>query len=346
MKRKPLFPSLKSPRFIASVILAVILVLVFFDRVVMSAFPVSSPVKASYEETGFLSTEHSLIRLSRMEPAVYVPPVKGSRTTRQEPAATIPIWQKNAVSVDVPPGYAQIAIIIDDVGIDRRRSEQSIHLPAPMTMAFLPYAEDLKSMVDQAQAQGHEIMLHMPMEPMNSELDAGPVVLHTDMGEREFESALTQGLESLHNYVGLNNHMGSRLTQDRVAMDRLMEILLRRGLLFIDSRTIATSVAAEAAKDAGVPYAVRDVFLDHVPSRAGVDAALAQVERIARTHGRAIAIGHPKTETIEALQDWVPTLADKKMALVPVSALIHVPPSPLKSEAAASFVPTSGPARP
>jgi hypothetical protein len=123
----------------------------------------------------------------------------------------------------------------------------------------------------------------------------------------------------------MNNHMGSRLTQDQAAMDALMVRLRRAGMLFVDSRTIGSSVAATTAARHGVPYAVRDVFLDHDESYEAVKASLAATEAVARRTGLAVAIGHPKDNTIRALAEWLPGLAARGFVLVPVSAVVVTP---------------------
>lgn len=242
---------------------------------------------------------------------------------RSEPS--LPAWKKYAVSVDVPSGIPKIAIIIDDVGVDRKRSIEAIALPEPITLAFLPYAHRVDSLAKLARESGHEILVHMPMEPMDGDLDPGQGVLTGTMDARTFAGTLAQNLAAIEGYVGINNHMGSRLTVDPAAMDRLMVALKARGLAFIDSRTTAQSVAAQSARVHGLPYAERSVFLDHVPGIGNVRESLKALEKTAREKGSAIAIGHPKDDTLAALREWIPDLAEKGFVLVPVTAVLHAP---------------------
>jgi polysaccharide deacetylase 2 family uncharacterized protein YibQ len=220
---------------------------------------------------------------------------------------------------------AKVAIIIDDLGIDAKRSKQIIDLPSPMTLAFLPYGTKTKEYASIGKAKGHSLMIHTPMEAMDAKQNIGPGGLKTGMDEATFVRNFEVMLESFDGYGGINNHMGSRLTQDEAAMKRLMVMLKERGLYFVDSKTISTSVAAHEARRAGVPYAVRNVFLDHEDTRSFVDSALIKVEKEALKHGTAIAIGHPKDATIAGLQAWIPTLAAKGIDLVPVSDLLVRP---------------------
>lgn len=224
-------------------------------------------------------------------------------------------------------GKIRIAIIIDDLGMDVKHSKQVIDLPAPVTLAFLPYAPRTRELAKAGKAKGHHLIIHTPMEAMDGKLNIGPGGLKAAMSGEEMDAAFAVMLGSFEGYEGINNHMGSRLTQDKAAMDRVMKVLAAKRLYFVDSKTIQTSVAADEAREDGVPYAERDVFLDHVETPEFVRGALAQAEVVAKRKGSAIAIGHPKTVTIEALKEWIPTLKEKGIELVPVRELL-VRPSP------------------
>lgn len=218
----------------------------------------------------------------------------------------------------------KIAIIIDDMGMDKRHTREALTLPVPVTFAWLPYATGIQELVDQAKAAGHENIVHVPMEPESKTIDAGPTVLKTDMSSEELHVMLDKNLTALKGYTGFNNHMGSRLTQDMASMQIVMAVAKERGLLFVDSKTSPNSIAATVAASFGVPYAVRDVFLDHYEDRASVGAALAKVEEVARRQGMAIAIGHPKDNTLAALNAWIPGLAEKGFDVVAVSDVVIV----------------------
>jgi hypothetical protein len=223
---------------------------------------------------------------------------------------------------------ARIAIIIDDVGMNRLQSRVVSEMEgAPLTLALLPYATNLEAFVEPAKKAGHELIIHMPMEPMNSEIDTGPIALKSEMNANAVREMMEKAFNSFDGYVGLNNHMGSRLTQDQAAMDLVMDILDERGLFYVDSKTISTSVAAKAAREQGISYAVRDVFLDHEDSPEFVRKALQRVEKVALENGSAIAIGHPHKNTVNALKEWLPTLEGRGFEVVPVSSLLLQPAS-------------------
>lgn len=235
-----------------------------------------------------------------------------------------PAWLRNAVPAPPIQGRPMIAVVIDDMGIDRRRTRQIIDLPGPLTASFLTYAPDLKAQAKAARAAGKELMLHMPMEPDNADLDAGPGVLETAMDAGTIGKRFLAGLDSFSGYVGVNNHMGSRFTSDADAMRPVVQTLGQRGLFWLDSRTTNKPAGPALAKSLGVPFAERNIFLDHFNNVEGVRGQLARLEEAARTHGYAVGIGHPKDHTIQALGDWLPTLEAKGLVLVPMSAVVRL----------------------
>lgn len=254
--------------------------------------------------------------------AFFIPDVKNVHVQTITAPEDRKLWQENAAYVFARPEWPKIVIIIDDLGPDLRHSRQVIWLPGPLTLSFLPYAKQIKRLVKIGHEGGHELMVHIPMEPVDGTLDTGPIVLKSDQSPAEFEEMLDKALNAFDGYVGINNHMGSKLTQDTDAMRMLMAKLFDLGLIFVDSRTIETTVAAKIAAEYQLPHASRDVFLDHDESLEAVRASLQKLENIARKHGYAIAIGHPKENTIKALREWLPTLEDKKLTLVPVSMVV------------------------
>lgn len=231
-----------------------------------------------------------------------------------------------------PTGGGKIVIIIDDMGVSSN-SRSVEEIPYPLTLSYLPFASALQAHADRARANGHEVMLHMPMQAVKESGDGGSRVLMIGQSAEEFDRILAWGLNSFKGYVGVNNHMGSRLTQDRAAMRKVMAALKDRGLYFIDSKTIGSSVAAAMAAEAGLDYAERDIFLDHEITVEFIENALRKVEDTANRKGYAIAIGHPHRETIDALQRWLPTLKEKGLTIVPASAVLrHVTPDNMVAE--------------
>jgi len=231
-------------------------------------------------------------------------------------------WRKNAVQLtELPPG-PRIAIIIDDAGLDRKRTAAAINLQGPLTIAFLTYARELPKQVSAARKAGHEVMVHMAMEPLDKSVDPGPNVLQSEIEAAEILKRLTWGLERFSGYVGINNHMGSRFTADPVGMNVVMRELKRRGLLFVDSRTSGQTVGASVALANDVPFTQRNIFLDNVPTVEAVNKQLRRMEIFAKRNTYAVAIGHPRDATITALSQWLAVMAEKGFVLVPVSAIV------------------------
>jgi polysaccharide deacetylase 2 family uncharacterized protein YibQ len=209
------------------------------------------------------------------------------------------------------------------MGLDRKRSAAVMQLQGRLTLAFLPYARHVQEQADAARARGHTVMMHVPMQPENEGINPGPNVLRGDLGAAELRRRIAVNLNSFTGYTGINNHMGSRFSQDRAGLDVLMPELAARGLFFLDSRTHPLSAAETAAVAAHVPAAHRDVFLDHVETPEAVARALVQTERHAKRYGSAIAIGHPKDVTIGGLESWLPHLQAKGFELVTLDELLR-----------------------
>ncbi len=242
----------------------------------------------------------------------------------------------NAVTLSPADRRPRIAVVIDDVGVHVPNARRAIALPGPLTLSLMTYAADLPGLAAAARGRGHELMLHVPMEPAVWDVDPGPNVLLAGRTGAELQRRIDWALEridGIDGVVGINNHMGSRFTADRAAMDVLMRALALRGLLFLDSVTTGHTVGRAASRAAGVAYLSRDVFLDNEETAEAVGARLRELEAKARRDGSAVAIGHPKAATLAALEAWLPTLAGRGFVLVPVSALVPAPGADLIARA-------------
>ena len=215
-----------------------------------------------------------------------------------------------------------IALVIDDMGMDRKRSARVIGLKGPLTLSYLAYADGLDGQTAAARTAGHELLLHIPMEPGSKLVDPGPNVLLRGMKSAELKRRLKWSFDRFGSYVGVNNHMGSKFTADATAMAVVMEEIKSRGLMFLDSRTTAATVGGVLARRMGVPFLERNVFLDHENDVAAINARLAEVEKLALRKGKAIAIGHPREATIRALGPWLDAIEAKGFQLVPLTALL------------------------
>ena len=240
------------------------------------------------------------------------------------PMADPDTWLANAVPLTPIPGMPMIALIFDDLGIDQAHSREAINLPAPLTLAFLTYGHHLQEMVSAARQRGHEILVHMPMAPLDLGVDPGPNALQKELGPQEILRRLDWGLSQFSGYVGINNHMGSRFTADSEGMRLVLSELKRRGLIFVDSVTTSDSKGYSTAAALGMPYAVRDVFLDNTIDTDAIRKQLSRVEETAKRQGYAIAIGHPHPETLAVVSEWMKTAREQGFQLVPVSTIVRL----------------------
>ena len=208
------------------------------------------------------------------------------------------------------------------MGIVERASEAMGKMKGPFTLAYLPYADHLERQVEAVREANHELIIHMPMEPKDASVDPGSNALLSSLNAQELNERLNWNMNRFRGFVGVNNHMGSLLTERADVMVQIMAILKHNNLLFLDSVTTPKTVGASAAKAVGVPYASRDIFLDNVKDKNAIKAQLRKVEAIAKKRGYAIAIGHPYDETMAVLKEWRGKLEERGFQLVPLSQVV------------------------
>ena len=240
------------------------------------------------------------------------------------PSGEPPAWRRHAVPTSAASDRPAIAVIIDDLGLNRPNTHRTLALPAPLTLAFLTYAEGLQPLADAARSAGHELLVHVPMAPLDPQYKPGPNVLRADLDREELARRLAWALSRFDGYVGINNQMGSDFTTSVPGMAQVMIELKARGLLYLDSFTVPGTVGAALAERLGVPYAKRNVFIDNDPrDRAAIRRQLARLEQIATRYGKAVGIGHPHDATLDELTTWLPEVQRRGFRLVPISALIQ-----------------------
>lgn len=213
-----------------------------------------------------------------------------------------------------------IAIIIDDMGNHWNQAERLINLPYPMTLSFLPHRKHTAALARKAFRNKKEIMLHVPMENTVG-LALGDGGLTSQMNEEEIKDSLRTSLRAIPYVQGVNNHMGSLLTQQSKHMNWVMEEIFRYPLYFVDSRTIADSIAAKSSEMHHIPTLSRDIFLDHIQKREAIDQQFKKLILKAREKGFAIAIGHPHEVTVAYLEEALQTLDAEGISIATVSGL-------------------------
>jgi uncharacterized protein len=220
-------------------------------------------------------------------------------------------------------GTGRLAIILDDLGTDRSAADAIFGLPYALTISVLPDRPHSVDIAEAAHSRGYEVMLHVPMESTGHR-NAESRELRPGMQATEVVALVNEFVRAVPGVAGVNNHQGSQSTADLRLMNELMGVLRERNLFYIDSRTTAATVAYDAARQAGVHSAFRNVpFLDDVADSAAVKKQLRLALRVAREKGEAIAIGHPHRATLTALREVLPQAKAQGVDLVFASELVH-----------------------
>jgi polysaccharide deacetylase 2 family uncharacterized protein YibQ len=258
-----------------------------------------------------------------------VPPMTGSRIVR---SPRFEIFPKNDISPREPlpkiphkaPGILpKIAIIIDDIGYDTTIAKKFLGLDAVLTFSILPYSPHEKSIARSVHSKGYDVMLHLPMEPDEyPSINPGPGVLLTSMSPDQLISQLDEDLDAFPFIVGVNNHMGSKMTTVSPQLNQIFSVLKKKGLFFIDSRTTPDTLCKPSAQLFKVPFAQKDVFIDHIPDPEFIRKQIHRLILIAVSHGEAVGIAHPHAETYDILREMLPEL-EKKAKLVRASDIVH-----------------------
>lgn len=253
-----------------------------------------------------------LFFISLITPNLITPAVAGETRFGFERAAPVNIQQP----------LPAISIIIDDLGQQLTAGERAVALPGAVTYAFLPFTSHATHLAELAHQQKKEVMVHMPMQAIG-ENNLGKGGLTLDMSQQHFLSTLKENLNAVPHISGINNHMGSLLTQHPCYMNWLMAVLSERNdLFFVDSRTTEHTVAYQMATEYKIPSINRNVFLDNIRSEAAISRQFDRLIKLAKRNGTAVAIGHPYPETIAFLEKKIPILEQQGITLIKTSALI------------------------
>ena len=252
-----------------------------------------------------------------------------TQTTKTDPAADTSPPQKTlptpTTRPTTPSKMPMLAIIIDDIGFDPHTADALARLDLNLTMAILPATPFAEKTARMLHERGIELMLHLPMEPMEyPEVDPGPGALLSTMEPDELIAALRSNLNRLPYIKGVNNHMGSALTALSPQMHQIFTVLKKRNLFFIDSYTNKNSVCSEAAHLFQLPFARRDIFLDNIQDVSYIRQQLKKLIKRAQTQHIAIGIGHPYPATIHALEEETGNLK-QQVKLVPASTVVAIP---------------------
>jgi uncharacterized protein len=223
------------------------------------------------------------------------------------------------------PPESRVAIIIDDMGTNLEALKEICDLGQPITVSVLPqslYAEETARI---AHENGLEVMLHLPGESMNHEEgnNSTPGLIRSGMREADVLSLVEEGLSRVPYATGVNNHMGSQITQEEQIMRPILDLLKKRGLYFLDSRTTAESIAYDLARRMGLRSSYRNIFLDSTVGMDFTKKKLIDLFELSQKTGAAVAIGHPFPETLRALRENMPLHKKYKVTLVFASQIVR-----------------------
>jgi uncharacterized protein len=215
-----------------------------------------------------------------------------------------------------------IALIIDDIGPNIYKARQFLELNIPLTFSILPLYPHSEELAFEVHDVGHDIMLHQPMEPYDSEANPGPGALYAGDGMHRILRVLEENLSAVPFAIGLNNHMGSRFTACQREIQDTLELIKQKGLFFVDSLTSPNSKGYNTAKQLQIPSACRNIFLDNELNELAILYQLNKLAAHANQYGHAIGIGHPFPETARALRLFLSVLKNSNITLVHISDLL------------------------
>ncbi len=232
-------------------------------------------------------------------------------------------WQVYARAFDRTSSRPRIAIVIANLGQSTAETEAAItKLPGAVTLGLNPYAPGLPGWVEKARAAGHEVIIGVPMEPLDyPREDPGPSTLMLSLSPKQNLDRLEWALSRTSGYVGVTNFMGSRFTAAQNELRPILEVIKGRGLLFLETRASNQSAIGPLADEFALPHAANDRDIDGEQSRSGIDQALNDLEGIARKKGGAVGTGSGYPATIDRVAAWAATLDGKGLTLAPLSAV-------------------------
>jgi len=239
------------------------------------------------------------------------------------------------------PVNGEIAIVIDDFGIDNPGTQQMLELGVPITVAIMPnllYSQKEAELIHQL---GYEIILHMPVEAKSGRPEwLGPGALTTNLSPEELRTRIDHSLEQIHYAIGISNHMGSKGTENPKVVAAIVEKAKEHNLLILDSKTSETTLLAREAQKAGVTTGTRDVFLDNSADLNSIKKQIRLLMAKAKESGKAIGIGHVGPQgpnTARAIKEMLPEMSAQGIRIVPLSELLQsheafkIMPDPISS---------------
>jgi polysaccharide deacetylase 2 family uncharacterized protein YibQ len=225
---------------------------------------------------------------------------------------------------------AKVALVIDDFGQSNISGvKEMLALDRPITLAVMPYLEYTDQHAKEGAKLGHEVIVHLPMQPVKGKASwLGPGAITCDMTPEEVIEQVRKDFAQVPQAKGFNNHMGSLITSREVLVRPVLEVAREMNFFVLDSKTTGDSMLIPLARSMGIPYAQRDIFLDDQKSIAHVQAQLEQLANVALANGSAVGIGHVGLggeQTAQAIKAMIPVMEAKGIEFVYLSLVINQP---------------------
>jgi hypothetical protein len=231
------------------------------------------------------------------------------------------VYARASLYGQVAGGPPRVAVLVSGLGVPGAPDGDVIKgLPPPVSIAYGAYGRSLQEWVTKARADGHEVLLAIPLEPKDYPAeDPGPHTLLTTLPTDENIKRLQWLMSRYTGYVGVTNHMGAKFEATEGSLQPVLEEVKRRGLLYLDDGSVEGSVAGQVAKGLGLDYSVAQVQLD----AAQMAKTLAELEAAAKAQGAAIGVASAEPATVKQITEWAGSLQAKGLVLVPVSAAMR-----------------------
>ncbi|MDD5015752.1 MAG: divergent polysaccharide deacetylase family protein [Atribacterota bacterium] len=302
----------KSQREIINIIALVIILIV--------AFNISSLFNKSIKEENNLRNTQNVNSTTINEIELEI---KGPKETTYDSGPYIDLIANDLASSEEEISFCpKVSFIIDDLGYETEVAKKMMELEFPITLSILPFLQYSKAIAEEGKKNNQEIMLHLPMEPSDSSTNPGPGAIKSYMSEEEIRQSVRDSIINFPYIVGVNNHMGSKITENRKIMEIILEEIKGYNLFFIDSMTSKNSIAYKVAQEIGIKTAVRSVFLDNENDMEYIKGQMLETQEVALREGEAIAIGHSRINTFYVLKRMIPELIKAGIEIVPVSELV------------------------
>lgn len=220
----------------------------------------------------------------------------------------------------------KVAIIIDDLGNGMKGTEEILNLPTKVNVAIMPFLPTTKRDAELAHQKGIDILVHMPMEPNTGRSNwLGPGAITADLSDEEVRSRVEAAIDDVPYAVGMNNHMGSKITKDRRIMSIVLDVCKERGLFFVDSKTDYQSVVSELALQKGLPPIENEIFLDDHRTAKHISGQMKLIEKMLEKQDTCVTIGHVGAAgplTADVIRDSV-TRWSGKIETISISEMVN-----------------------